>query len=858
MARRSSARLRSRNSTTPKRVSLSHELAAAPRTGPAKLASLQESDEMPGSFPQSPSGTPTRAAKRVNRGAAETPKATTPIKPSDEEMHPQAHHQTTHKPLEEARHLGFTTMAPHTAPPKQASRIATLQKTPTRSRDVTEDVKSPSFQFTFTREHSLELSPEAKRLMNEKREEAARIREQMVASGEGTKDSTETAARKIATPKGKSRRFSDVHMAQFQKMDSIANHASAFRADPNRFKTAAAPAGTEARSLKRSPSKAELDEHKQPLQHSPSKHALTGPTSALPRAGNKPNEQSSPSKRIRHTEADDVSATRPASSDSGQSPASTPQKASYPNLSHLTTPTQASLARAASVKSINDSKIPAPSLARSPSKQNLTGAHVPPSAPSLTRSPSKLSMHHAAEAGRLLARSPAKAHLFPEVKVQHDASQEIESPLLARSPLKSSVPKKPEETESNKEPAVAQAPLLARSPLKGSLSKKPAESEEAKSTKAPKPPLLARSPFKMSIARSKDVEMAEAKPAPVPLLAKSPSKIALPANKEQEREARVQTPGKSFSSNLMNRFNLLRSSPVKSILRTPQRLYSDDPAKIAAGTHIATPPQQAGTKSAVKSGLPISASTRKRVDFSSSTKARYEASQSPSSSSSRPSEQESSESASEEQAMSITESQDPAGPFGYPSLPSNARLASPSPQKRRTTINPGDFTFRAGDQAIVFGQSPNADPHASKTKRPSIRQVSAESTLPPHEAIAPPTIIQGSKKRKFDFENSHPAPPNDKENTPVLEEADDIDIDAQRPAKRAKANPAAHEEKKPAVRKPSGMRLPTLGVKPKGTKTAKDGKGKTGGASGARPSSAKPSTISQARLAALAQPKKRE
>ncbi|KAH9828888.1 hypothetical protein Tdes44962_MAKER02316 [Teratosphaeria destructans] len=853
MARRSSARLRSRNSTTPKRVSLSHELAAAPRTVPAKLALLQESDEMPGSFPQSPSGTPTRAAKRVNRGVEETPKATTPIEPSDEEMHPQAHHQTTHKPLEEARHLGFTNMAPHTAPPKQASRIATLQKTPTRSRDVIEDVKSPSFQFTFRREHSLELSPEAKRLMNEKREEAARIREQMVASGEGTNDGIEVTARKIATPKGKGSRFSDAHMAQFQKMDSIANHASAFRADPNRFKAAAAPPGTEAKSLKRSPSKAQLDERTQTLQRNPSKHALAGPTPGLTHAGVKADQQSSPSKRIRHTEADDVSATRPASSDSNQSPASTPQNASYPNLSHVTTPTQASLARAASVKPINNSKIPAPSLARSASKQNLTEARMPPSTPSLTRSPSKPSMHHAAEASRLLARSPTKAPLIPELRVQYDASEERGSPFLARSPLKASVPKKPENTESMKEPAVTQAPLLARSPLKGSLSKRPAESEEAKGTKAPEPPLLARSPFKMSIARNKDVGMAEAKEAPVHLLAKSPSKMALPSNKGQEKEAGLQTPGKSFGSNLVDRFNLLRASPVKSILRTPQRLYSDDPAKIAAGTHIATPPQQAGNKSAVKSGLPASASTRKHVDFTSSTKARYEASQSPTSSS-RPSEEESSESA------STTQSQEPSGPFGYPDLPSDARLASPSPQKRRTTVTPGDFTFRVGDQAIVFGQSPHANLNASKTKRPSIRQVSAESTLPPAEFYAPPTI-QGSKKRKFEFENSRTAPPNDKENTPVLDDADDIDT--HRPAKRAKTNPAEHEDvKKPSVRKPSGMRLPTLGVKPKGTKTAiggggggaKDGKAKT---AGARPSSAKPSTISQARLAALAQPKKR-
>ena len=45
----------------------------------------------------------------------------------------------------------------------------------------------PNSNLRSNREHSLELSPEAKKLMSEKREEAARIREQMVASGEKQK-----------------------------------------------------------------------------------------------------------------------------------------------------------------------------------------------------------------------------------------------------------------------------------------------------------------------------------------------------------------------------------------------------------------------------------------------------------------------------------------------------------------------------------------------------------------------------------------------------------------------------------------------------------------------------------------------
>jgi hypothetical protein len=262
----------------------------------------------------------------------------------------------------------------------------------------------------------------------------------------------------------------------------------------------------------------------------------------------------------------------------------------------------------------------------------------------------------------------------------------------------------------------------------------------------------------------------------------------------------------------MGRFQLLRSSPMKSILRSPQRLYSDDPAKVAAGTHLATPPKLVLEKTQASHG------TAKRVDFSSSTKARYERAQSELSST--PSKGPTPSPA--PQAESTKPSQSALA--SYPTLPASDCGIVVTTHKRRQTAVPGDFTFKAGQHSISFSQSPHA-PTASIKRASSIRHVSAEPELLAHAT--------GSKKRKFEYESAIVATEeeNDKEN----EESD-------RPAKRAKRSvsesPAAKTTAKPTITK-----RPTLGVKPKkGDKDAKD---------------KKPSVISRARLAALSQPKRR-
>ncbi|KAG9581702.1 hypothetical protein KCV04_g23062, partial [Aureobasidium melanogenum] len=89
MARRSSARIRAKQSATPQaqRVSdmgVDADAIKTPRTAP-KLSAVDEHDEA--------QPTPTRTAQ--------TPRDGTPIQPSAQEMHPQKYQMSTAKPLDE-------------------------------------------------------------------------------------------------------------------------------------------------------------------------------------------------------------------------------------------------------------------------------------------------------------------------------------------------------------------------------------------------------------------------------------------------------------------------------------------------------------------------------------------------------------------------------------------------------------------------------------------------------------------------------------------------------------------------------------------------------------------------------------
>ncbi|KAF2676124.1 hypothetical protein K458DRAFT_492665 [Lentithecium fluviatile CBS 122367] len=326
---------------------------------PASAVSTTKSSQLP----QPSTGTPAR-----------TPKNRTLILPANEEMHPAHHHASTAKPREEARWLGFQTMDPHTAPPKAAGSAAG-QATPSKApTPMTPKVKSgiasmgfPFQGFNFRVKSPVAgLSPTSSSILKGYKDGSVADSRALFKADEFTAPEDMGAKRKTAVPKGKMSRFSDAHMKQFKKMDSIANHPSAFRADPSRFKPVIASAkkslskldlhATESSAktsniLKRTQSKMDVTEliSKMPavgLKRTQSKMDVTEPTSNIPpptrlkrtqskmdmtasslplanstvrlvpptRDGRPPTQDGNPfAKRVKRNEGDDAATTRPLS-----------------------------------------------------------------------------------------------------------------------------------------------------------------------------------------------------------------------------------------------------------------------------------------------------------------------------------------------------------------------------------------------------------------------------------------------------------------------------------------------------------------------------------------------------------------
>lgn len=292
-----------------------------------------------------------------------TPENKTPNVLPEEEQHPQRYHASTAKPLDEARWLGFLAKGAHTEPIKAQNKLAVVQGTPTKTPLAPNNpFSTPDFKFRY-KQPSLELSPAAKKMMEESRAEAAKIRAQMVSdvSNAGQTGEQNHSLRKIAQPKGKAGRFSEVHMAEFKKMDSIASHPSVTRIDPSKLK----PCTT---TLKRKQSKADLYEPKE------SSRATKTTTKLIDAASNA--ETDAPVKRIKRNDGEDASSTRPKSQDGVLRTPSTPQRLFGPRpgtsrfASRLFTPTKASIARTQSAKSLRTTMIP--SLIRSPSVKSVT------------------------------------------------------------------------------------------------------------------------------------------------------------------------------------------------------------------------------------------------------------------------------------------------------------------------------------------------------------------------------------------------------------------------------------------------------------------------------------------------------
>ncbi|KJZ72952.1 hypothetical protein HIM_07715 [Hirsutella minnesotensis 3608] len=370
----------------------------------ARLASAAKHKPLPDSSSAERDATPPHDGSRLPqqqqhdtglspaRPALSTPKSAAP-KPPREEMHPSLFRPTTGEPSSALR-LGFSDI-----PAKQERPQGNgLTSTPSKIGGL---LSSP-FTFRFNRDVADDsLSGEAQRMLGEIRDQAAKIKADMVAQKEAQGEGTpRTGNRVIAKLKGRSGRFSAAHMAEFSKMDSIEGHASAWRAQNGRFTPLKS-------SLRASPSKPSLDTTPvaptSAIRHSASKARFADTPDGRPRknlkrtssAANldvleveeeppKPtsvskfgkrqqhvqSDQQSPAKRHKQRSGDDSSSSRPASRDGSSRPRPvtradnpTSLKQSQSGISRLMSPTKASLAHSASTKSVAGTIPPSPSKA---------------------------------------------------------------------------------------------------------------------------------------------------------------------------------------------------------------------------------------------------------------------------------------------------------------------------------------------------------------------------------------------------------------------------------------------------------------------------------------------------------------
>lgn len=453
----------------------------------------------------------------ITHSVTKTPSDYTLIVPDSREMHPVHHHATTAGEYDEARWLGFQSIAPHTALRKGTARSpSTPTKTPQPARGAQNEI-SPEFSFRIKSPFSMlkgpsNLSPRTRNILD-----AAPMGGTPGAGARAifTTNEFSTKAdmipdRKKAAPKGKMARFSDVHIAEFKKMDSIANHPSAFRADPKRFKPVIG------QSLKKSPSRAEVT---------------------------KPE----PNKLKRTQSKMDVAES--SSKNTG-------------------------------------------SLKRTQSKMDMTEnvARIPPSV-TLKRTQSKMDLQ-----GSGLPRSASTIRLV--------ATAGDDRPVSRDGPLDQGA-KRVKRTESDD--AGTSRPVSRHG-----LPAPTATPARKITSQTALPRLAARlmTPTKASLARATQSAKPIKSTSMIPSLTKTPTKKSLfsPTNLARNLRDRAEEGMRQASQNL---------SRVRSILRTPSRKFSDDPAKVAAGTHMSPPPVPNYQKA-----LPVAPATapvKKHVNFTNST-----------------------------------------------------------------------------------------------------------------------------------------------------------------------------------------------------------------------------------------------
>ncbi|ETS85848.1 hypothetical protein PFICI_03873 [Pestalotiopsis fici W106-1] len=328
-----------------------------------------------------------------------TPRSVAPMKPAMSEMHPSRVHQTMAPPSSGLK-FGFVDINANARTREQPSGIT--QTTPSKTP------RAPSTDFTFRvaspTSGELGLGPEAQRMMDELREQAAVHKARIIAERQQEKLEKEQAsqdARKIASAKGKMGRFSDVHLKEFKKMDSIATPGThtvtkAFNFTPLKS------------GMKRSQSKANLDE--------PASTSRKAPATTLDsKSHQKPKDRPEiPAKRVKQRVEDDASSARPVSRDGSNIPrpkssGSDSIRSGIPRsqtMTNIMTPTKASAAKG----SLN--KTPSATLAKSSTKPDLTASAQPSNRSklgSLIRSPTRSDLSS-------LLKSPGKTGIDGSLK----------------------------------------------------------------------------------------------------------------------------------------------------------------------------------------------------------------------------------------------------------------------------------------------------------------------------------------------------------------------------------------------------------------------------------------------------------
>lgn len=476
------------------------------------MDSVLERDETPEAAEQIPSenGVATPSAKgRVKSQLEELYQISTPKtepRVEKEQMHPATIHQTTAKAPDSGMKLGFADIN------TGRTSLASLQNTPSRPRQSLAQTNiSPSFQFKFSRDAG--MSQEGQKLMESIRADAAKIKAQMMAEKELEEqeetdaDSMSDAAtgRKIAKPTAKAGRFSDVHMAQFKKMDSISNHPSAFRARPGFARPTA-------QSLKRSSSKADLDEPERPktLGKSPATRipppitGRPGSTSPFKTIALPPSEHSDvPAKRMRREGDHDVSSNRPTT-------------LPRPVPSSLLSPTKSSAARAGAgpASPAKPSTIPRSNSIRSA----RSGSKAPVAAPT---SPTKLPQPQF-NLSKPLPSLPTEENTN---EVPRDLTRSSSTKSLAR-------PAKEANASTSKLPTFSGLKSILRSPRKEAALSRPDTPKRlntAAAAAAAPPSSIKKVDFTPSVKSRYAVKLAEGSPSPAKLDRSKPTVSFEPA-----------------------------------------------------------------------------------------------------------------------------------------------------------------------------------------------------------------------------------------------------------------------------------------------------------------------------------------